>query len=529
MFRCRQCDYPLWTVRGRQCPECGSAFKPSDFEFQPSSVRFSCPHCDQDYYGTSNSGHLIPAAFNCVRCQKPVEMDEMVLSPTEGLREEQTGFASNPWLDRLKPERRRGLLGAWWKTVVMSMLHPGELMRATPVDAPRSQAIWFLIFTGIVYFLLGLGMLLLIPLVVAGFQGARGVASSIAGAISAVSVFSLLGLVVATLLWAMASHAVLRLGGRTRGGPSWTLQAFAYSFGANLLNAIPVLNICIGWAGSIWWVISAVFMVKEGQRVSGGRASLAVLTPLVIAGIILGGAYFGAIIFALQKSTTAMNAARARAAMVQQEAAALTLVTALKFEHATTRTDPVYLPKVMIPHKLSAESFVDPAQGPYSIDVQNVSGRQLAILSPTAATPGTPTSGPGVEPEPALPRGVKRIWLSSPPLPPNCVAYRVGDVVFTYSGFGDRWVRPEAVQLWALIFEQGSGGVVVATVNTTVTSIPAADFAQALVDQNALRQSLGLPPLPDPSTVKDDQPALAGVENGAMAPPEEEGKPPPPQ
>ena len=61
-MHCRNCEYALWNLTTRECPECGTAFRPSEYEFVPQSVRFCCPHCDHPYYGTGEKGHIEPAA-----------------------------------------------------------------------------------------------------------------------------------------------------------------------------------------------------------------------------------------------------------------------------------------------------------------------------------------------------------------------------------------------------------------------------------------------------------------------------------
>src|SRR5688572_13451876 len=99
-MRCTTCQYPLWNLPGRQCPECGTPFLPSEFTFVPNSVRFCCPGCGQDYYGTGPGGHLEPEQYDCVRCGRPVSMNEMVLLPTAGVEEKQTEVEVVPWLDR---------------------------------------------------------------------------------------------------------------------------------------------------------------------------------------------------------------------------------------------------------------------------------------------------------------------------------------------------------------------------------------------------------------------------------------------
>ena len=112
-MRCKTCDYPLWTLTSRMCPECGAAFLPSDFDFVPNSVRFCCPHCDQAYYGTTERGHLSPREFECVSCGAFIRMDEMVLRPAAGVAESQTRAATNPWLNL----RETGLFKGLFSTI----------------------------------------------------------------------------------------------------------------------------------------------------------------------------------------------------------------------------------------------------------------------------------------------------------------------------------------------------------------------------------------------------------------------------
>ncbi|MBT8486072.1 MAG: hypothetical protein KJO43_10865, partial [Phycisphaerae bacterium] len=153
-MRCTGCNYPLWNLKARACPECGLAFCPSEHEFLPNSVRFCCPHCDQSYYGTDGRGHLVPSAFACVSCGRDVEMDAMVLRPAEGVAEAQTRVDDHPWLERAN----RGVMRGWFATIGRAMVAPGRLMRATPAEGSLGSAWWFIIATSIIVFGLGIGI-----------------------------------------------------------------------------------------------------------------------------------------------------------------------------------------------------------------------------------------------------------------------------------------------------------------------------------------------------------------------------------
>ncbi len=80
---CPACKRSLLNVTARQCPECAAPFVPSQFVFTPGAVRFCCPHCDQGYAGTGARGELVPRRFNCLRCARSIDMDEMVVRMTE--------------------------------------------------------------------------------------------------------------------------------------------------------------------------------------------------------------------------------------------------------------------------------------------------------------------------------------------------------------------------------------------------------------------------------------------------------------
>ena len=141
-MKCKTCQYPLWNIRARVCPECGSGFKPSDFDFVPSTVRFCCPSCSQPYYGTDDRGHLVPKSFDCVKCGHPVEMDETVLLPTEGVDEAKTQQDGLAWE---RPE-----LGGWkryWSTCGQALVLPHKLGAMLAQEGTPGRATRFFLWT----------------------------------------------------------------------------------------------------------------------------------------------------------------------------------------------------------------------------------------------------------------------------------------------------------------------------------------------------------------------------------------------
>lgn len=307
-MNCKNCNYTLWQIKPGPCPECGSAFKPSDYEFVINSVRYCCPHCSQTYYGTGPGGHLVPREFACVSCGQLVNMDEMVLLPTQGVREEQTQVESNPWLERGK---RHGFWKGFWGTVGKSLVGPGRLMEMTPVESSVGSAVWFSVVTALFVSLFTVIPMLVLMLVITfsigagGGGGVRGPGMGLAVILPALFMggMILVGWVIMPALCALSAHLILKLTGGCEFGMRRSLQAMYYSTGANILSGVPCVGGYFGW---IWWLVSWCIALKSAQRVSAVRATIAALS---LPGIVFVGAFslFGLVYY---NAVTSLNAAR---------------------------------------------------------------------------------------------------------------------------------------------------------------------------------------------------------------------------
>lgn len=97
-MRCQACTQPLWNAPGRVCAECGTPWKPSDFDLKVNAAQFCCPACGQAYYGTSPKGLLEPPDFTCVTCGAACSMDgNMVMRPTPGTDEREVQWDAMAW------------------------------------------------------------------------------------------------------------------------------------------------------------------------------------------------------------------------------------------------------------------------------------------------------------------------------------------------------------------------------------------------------------------------------------------------
>jgi hypothetical protein len=480
-MRCKKCDYRLWNLTERRCPECGAPFRPSEFEFAPNTVQFCCPHCGQAYYGTGAKGHLVPAAFSCVKCGAAIEMDEMILLPTSGVQEEQTNVVRMPWLER----KKRGVARAWLATVGAALVWPGRLMQILPQNSSTWAALGFAVFTLFLTAAVAVGPFAVFPMIIFARGGLAAphvlwVMATVIGVAFAVLMFL-------TLAWGVAAHGLLRITGTTSGTLGRTQQAICYSTGANTLTAIPCLGFYIGW---IWWVVSAVLMVKEAQRVHGGRAALAVLAPpLALFGCVVGGYVwlFVSVIPGIQ-SKSLTNIGKSQTLTVLQA------VQRYAGEHGGL--GPRHASQLVVDGYLTPASFAMFGSG-----------------TTAAAVPvgSTTLEGLGALPDEEAQASVAE---AAEGLPEGTVAHRVGDFVFVYRGVdlsagnGGLWVVVAAPFVSAST-AAASPAVWVGCVDGSVTPITGVALPAALAAQNALRAEAGLPPLPDPTTVRQAQPGSA--------------------
>ena len=513
-MRCKNCDYRLWNLKSRRCPECGIPFLPSEFEFLLNSVQFCCPHCNQSYYGTGENGHLVPVQFACVSCGQQIHMDDMVVLPTAGVDEEETKIDPMPWLER----RRKGAIKAWFATIGRALVAPGRLIRSVPIESSVGSAVWFAILTNAIILLVSLTTAMVVPVILAlsmsrmgpagggpmgpGPPGGANRALGMAAAFGGFAVGGFLFVSVFMLLTGLVAHGLLRMTGRTASTMGRTLHAVCYSAGANVGSAVPCLGLYFGW---IWWLVSAVLMVREGQRVHGGRAALAVLTTPV-----LGLAAFIAWIVVSAFSATT-NFAMTGTAPTQ------TVLNGL-LEYADERNE---LPEHAI--QLVVGGFV--------------TGFGLVATGSDTFEEDVPVADTNLNKFTKLPSEdeSKAVQAAIDALPAGTIAHRLGDFVFTYHGIDlanadpglwlvvmspDPDVNPAGSSGTVITFSgpgmtatstTSSGGMVVAgLVDGTSLPVPLGGFAQTLQMQNMLRAKYNLPPLPDPATVTHAKPAVAG-------------------
>ncbi len=489
-MRCKTCEYRLWNLPTRVCPECGTAFLPSDHEFIPNTVQFCCPRCDASYYGTGEKGHLVPTRFVCSGCNHPIDMDEMILRPTAGVEEEQMYVERTPWLERSK----RGFFRAWLPMIGMALVHPIRLGESIPDPSSRGQAWWFAILTGTAFLLCGAGAIaaiVVLQMVMASRTGAAGPwLMSAARTLAIVFLCVSAGMAVFVLVWGLVTHGLLLATGDTERPLGRTYEALCYSTGANVATAIPCVGCYVGW---IWWFVSALLVVKAAQGVHGWRAALAVLTfPAV--GLFVFIVFYGLLMTSMVTGIGPFGGM----AMNPQSETQLVLESVITCSRDNNGLGPAHAVELV------SEDYLDPtdmfskwtATGTAAVMVAGVTLDQLDAMV-----------------EPGRSNVVR---AAAKALPQNTIAHRVGDFVFVYHGIDVNTCDP---RLWLVILSPDpdvnaglpplGGRVLVGTCNGSTGGYAGNFFPAALVAQNQVRAQFGLAPLPDPSTVTSKNPAVA--------------------
>lgn len=486
---CKTCQYPLWNLKERTCPECGTGFAPSQFRFTPNSIQFLCPHCAQQYYGTSKLGHLVPPQFDCVKCANPITMDRMVLVPAAGIDERRTRARGNPWTDRGGRPRVRD----WFQTTLMSLGMPGALILATEsrVSLRRSLAYASLTAALASVFSIVMPFLLLAPILVPLGVNANGV---MALAIWALGVLlSAMLMYVFVPVYALIAHAVLK-GGNPKGGVRMTIHATALSSGPNVFWGVPAFGMMTGFIGLIWWGISLSLMLRVVHRVSKVRATIAgMLVPTAI--VLL--AFVGFVILVFFSLATASSAMSMMSSSTASDVSKISRATRLA---AADQRGVRHVGSLILKGDLLITDVIGDAYSQTSSVV--VAGVDLSQVMAS-----------GTEEERA-----KLVAAFDALLTPDLIAYRVGDIIIIRD-VPDPSPDP---QLWqfvvslepvanAMFYPQSNPGGPAPFAMMGMGGSDATSVNPDVTQQNAIRASHGLPPLPPLHQITDAQPFRVAV------------------
>ncbi|TVQ52739.1 MAG: ABC transporter permease [Phycisphaerales bacterium] len=457
------------------CPECGTDFKPSQYTFAPNKVCFCCPHCGQEYYGQDARGHPQPQSFDCVKCSERIHLDEMVLRPAADVSEEETMPPLLPWADR-----KGGVVGDWWRTCWMALIRPHVLGDRVLQYGAKTRALSFFSVTQLLIYgsffaffcvIFGLFTIAMMP----------GPNILFVGLLLILYLgFIFILLLIYAVIGALVTHLVLKMTGTVAKPLGHTINLLFYSSGANIATIVP----CLGWYfGWLWWLVSAIIMLRVGQQVAAWRAVLAGLALPVISMVIMIVLYSGAIAMtAFQPGLTPMAGRQ-----MPPNLAVDMMNHELGSYRARNRNElPDHAARLLMGDSVSPEHFLPRGSTQTTLDVR-VGGYTLDALN-------------------AMSTDEKRaaIDLAAERLPEDVIAHRLGAFVFTYHGIDP---ADADANLWlAVLVDDDSTLVHLLQRDGRTRAVVPADFENHLEDQNRLRRRHGLPSLTDPRDVTHDQP-----------------------
>lgn len=271
-MRCKGCGYELWSMAPGTCPECGRAWTFRDFRFRPGHVQFLCPACDHAYAGHGPEGHPVPESFDCRSCGSAVTLGSMRALPAPGIAPDEAMSDLHPWVDRSRIGRWR----AFWRTVGLSMTRPRDLARCLPPSPSFRDGMVFAIVASTISMSLLLACFSFWTLPSVALAPGSAIASGEALLLASVMAGSMLLRPMIAVLQGWVAHGILAMTGAVAQHRRVTVAACMYGLGPAVVDAIPLLN-CIVPAGTIWSLLSSVLQVSAAQRVSGVRATVAVL------------------------------------------------------------------------------------------------------------------------------------------------------------------------------------------------------------------------------------------------------------
>lgn len=265
-MQCKKCGYQLWNIHSRNCPECGTAFLLSDYDFSSVSVILSCPHCNHTYNHKDRQSHLDNTPVNCEGCGKAIGMDDMVVRPDESQGQHVEDLVDHPWRTR---KGFKDILPAWIRTVFHTFFKPSKLAGRGGTRVGKYEGAKYIILT--LFLITFLSLLLyshqikyhrLVDPEMWLFEWM----DMLAFVLGIPLLLSVCGYLVA-MVWGLVAHCLIRMMSHPKGDVSDTVDCFFYTSGvwivllfAPLIIVIPIYWIVGIWL--LWYLISSRLLCK---------------------------------------------------------------------------------------------------------------------------------------------------------------------------------------------------------------------------------------------------------------------------
>lgn len=185
-----------------------------------------------------------------------------------------------PWDER----ETLGLWRAWWRTCVMLMSNPTQALSTAEPDAPLGSSVLFALLSGVVAY--GPTLAVMVPLAALGGALEEGTAARAGMAVGVASGAMLFYLLLALFLQlggalfipALDHLGLMMLGANPR-SYTVTVRAHALSTAPQLLGLFPF---CSFWVYFVWSLVLRVLTNMHLHKTSAGKATAAVLLPVLL-------------------------------------------------------------------------------------------------------------------------------------------------------------------------------------------------------------------------------------------------------
>jgi hypothetical protein len=213
-----------------------------------------------------------------------------------------------PWDQRSE----LGMMRAWWQTSVLLLKSPQAALQNAPRDAPLASSILFTVISSVAGF--GTSLFVYLVLIAGAFAvgasqaqelegGGAAAAGSFAMGIFLVlfyGVFFFAVQLISVLVLGGIEHLMLRLLGERDLGPyTVTVRAHALGLAPYILGIFPFCGVMVM---GMWSLIVRCLSLAHLQRVNGGKAAVAVLSPMAVICLGCGGLYGLAVLMVLQNA-----------------------------------------------------------------------------------------------------------------------------------------------------------------------------------------------------------------------------------
>ncbi|MBN1511685.1 MAG: YIP1 family protein [Phycisphaerae bacterium] len=279
---CAHCNYLLFNLTHPTCPECGSAFKVTDYAFEPGTVAFACPACRAVLPASGPMGLLRNRDITCPACHATCPADEVMVQPrvdgAAGVLEDRTGTARTPFES----------LRDWWDVCSKSMTAPDQLLLHR-VHNPTGHALAFAMVT---VFLAALISGAILGAITLGWTLETQSGVHVASMLLSVP-FLLIGIALAAgilvtlgvMCMTASAHVVLVVTASKHRSFRYTFRTACYACGPLIAAGIPVIGTVVG---ALWGLFAFAAGLRAVHHVS---MPLALIAAFWLPGVVTAMAF----------------------------------------------------------------------------------------------------------------------------------------------------------------------------------------------------------------------------------------------